>query len=158
MARSEALIRLKAIIRNYKAKLEEHFSKESNQITQYFNTMIAEADEQKKRGFNLDDNIEAVQQKRRSLELEKQARLNELQKKLTLKVDLKLLNALSVAVPKIATPLRLISKRAAESKLMVIWNPLTESVEPMACPQCRNPTLELSQNSRGAIQCALCPK
>lgn len=156
LARSETIIRLKTMMRNYKAKLEAHFNNESDQITKYFDNMIAETVGQKKKTLSLDKDDEATQQKKRSLQLEKQARLIELQKKMTLKVDVKLMNLLSVVIPKIATPLKLTSKRNLSTDLIVVWNPLTETVEPISCPQCQNPTLELMQSSRGIIHCPLC--
>jgi hypothetical protein len=156
LARSEIIIKLRSMMRNYKAKLETHLTQESNQITRYFEGMIAEVEGQKKKTLNIGEDNEAIQQKKRSLQLEKQARLLELQKKMTLKVDLKLMNLLSIVMPKIATPLKLTSRRNLSADLIVVWNPLTETVEPISCPQCHNPTLELTQDSSGVIHCVQC--
>lgn len=156
LARSETIIRLKSVIRNYKAKLEAHLNRESDQITKYFDNMAAEIDGQKKKMLDLDKDDGVIQQKKRSLELEKQARLIELKRKMTLKVDLKLMNFLSVTLPKILTPLKLTSKRHLSTDLFVVWNPLTETVEPISCPYCGNPTLELIQSSQSVIHCGLC--
>ena len=156
LARSETIIKLRPMVRNYKEKLVNHLTQESHQITKYFEGMTAEVEERQKKTLSLGKDSETFQQQKRSLELEKQARLVELRKKMTLKVDLKLLNLLSVVVPKIATPLKLTSKRQAPVDLTVIWNPLTETVEPISCPKCQNPTLELLVNGQGAIHCAQC--
>lgn len=156
LARAETIIKLRPIMRNYKEKLTNHLTQESNQITRYFDGMIAEVEERQKKTLSMGKDNETFQQQKRSLELERQARLVELRKKMTLKVDLKLLNLLSVVMPKIATPLKLTSKRNLTVDLTVIWNPLNETVEPISCPKCRNPTLELVQNSHGAIHCAQC--
>jgi len=156
LARSEAIIKLRSMMKNYKMTLTTHLTQESNLITKYFDGMIAEAEEQKKKTLNLGKDSEVIQQRKRSLELEKQARLIELQKKMTLKVDVKLLNLLSVVMPKIATPLKPTSKHNLSADLIVVWNPLTEIVEPISCPHCWNPTLELIQGSRGTIHCTRC--
>lgn len=156
LARSETLIKLRSMLRNYKTTLATHLTQESGQITRYFEGMIAEVEEQKKKASNLGKDSAAIQQKIRSLELEKQARLLELQKKMTLKVDLKLLNLLSVVIPKIATPLKLTSRHNLPVDLVVVWNPLAEIVEPIPCPQCHNPTLELISGNRGMIHCTQC--
>ncbi|MGA8164609.1 MAG: hypothetical protein WB791_06240 [Waddliaceae bacterium] len=156
LARSEAITKLRSIMRAYKATLTTHFTQESNQITKYFDGMMGEIEEQKKKNVNLGKDTETLQQKKRSLELEKKARLIELQKKMTVRVDVKLLNLLSVVMPKIATPLKLTSKHHLSADLTVVWHPLTEAVEPISCPQCHNPTLELIQGSRGAIHCTQC--
>lgn len=156
LARSEAVTKLRPMMRNYKEKLTGHLTQESNQIIRYFDNMIAEVEERQKKTVSLSKDNEAFQHQKRSLELERQARLAELRKKMTLKVDLKLQNLLSVVMPKIATPLKLTSKRNVTLDLTVIWNPLSEIVEPISCPKCQHPTLELVQNSQGAIHCVQC--
>lgn len=156
LARSETVNKLRPMMRKYKEKLTTHLSQESNQISKYFEGMIAEVDERQKKNTTVNTDGDPFQQQKRSLELERQARLLELQKKMTLKVDLKLLNLLSVVMPKIATPLKVTFKRNLSVDLTVVWNPLNETVEPISCPHCRNPTLELVPGKRPTIQCPQC--
>ena len=156
LARAETVVKLRPMMRNYKEKLAHHLMQESNQIAKYFDGMLSEVEERQKKSAASGKEGEAFSHQKKSLELERQARLVELQKKMTLKTDLKLLNLLSVVMPKIITPLKLTAKRHAAVDLKVIWNPLSQSVEPIACPQCGSPTLEFVQASQGAIQCAQC--
>ena len=158
LARSETLIKLRSMIRTYKEKLTEHLFQESNQIIKYFDNMVVESEERQKKASALSKDNNAFQQQKRSLELEKQARLIELKKKMTLKVDLKLLNLLSVVMPKFVIPLKLTSKRNFSIDLPVVWNPLSGIIEPILCPQCHKPTLELIADKQGLVHCPQCNK
>ena len=155
-ARREAVTKLRSSIRSHKERLTAYLSSETQQIVRYFDEMKTEVDEREKKTPSTES--PKFQEQKRSLELEKQMRLAELQKKMSLKVDLKLLLLLYVVMPKIITPVRLSSKGKGCVETMIVWNPMSNTVEPIACPACCNPTLDIHRTNSGAIGCPQCNK
>lgn len=156
LARVEAFTKLKPMIKAYKKNLSTHLSQETKQITDYFNSLDMELEEQKKKALHLGKEIDPIEKKQKALQLEKKMRIVELQNKMKLKVDLKLLNMLKIMMPKILTPMHVRAKNAPAILVPVVWNPHTSAMEPFICPSCGKPTTELTDGMRGHIHCPQC--
>lgn len=158
LAKGEASEKLRLIMRGYTEKLTIHLLQETDRIRKYFEGMQEELGERRKKVEKESKEAIGIEQQQQSLELEKEMRILDLQKKMTLKVHFKLEQLLFVKLPKILTPARLLPKRGNPSEIAIVWNPHTQAVEPISCPSCHRPTLQLFEGPKSAIQCLQCRK
>ena len=83
-------------------------------------------------------------------------------RKSQLKVQLRLLNLLVIHQPKllvettVSNPAR--KPNPVVTRLEWVWDPLIESVEATACPQCHQPTYELTLTRQGGLGCPACTR
>ncbi len=158
LAKKEALEKLRLITRGYTEKLNVHLVQETDRIRKYFEGMQEELGERKKKAEKESKEVVGIEQQQTSLQLEKEMRILDLHKKMTLKVHFKLEQLLFVKYPKILTPARILPKRGNPSEVVIVWNPHMQAIEPLSCPGCRRPTLQFVEGARGAVECLQCRK
>lgn len=155
-AKMEVVGKLQSLAHQHKEMLSSLLEKETRQISSYFHSLALELGEKKGKFPTESKERNAIEQQIKALHLEKEARLLELRKKMTLKTELKLTNILTVIQPKIQLSIALATRRGYRKESTLLWNPHTSSIEPIACPTCMRPTLELTLSPNGSISCPNC--
>ena len=94
--------------------------------------------------------IQTLLSKRGVNEIERKRRLKEMLDKYTLRTNVGLINLLEVAYPKMVNTVTVVEngdkKSAGESLCVtttIIWDPVTQSPEPLMCSKCAKPTTTL---------------
>jgi hypothetical protein len=91
-------------------------------------------------------------------------RLEELQRKTMLRVQLQLINLLHVKIPRLFLTTRLMPVEGAHGApprpipLNLTWDPLSEKTDAIACPNCQHPTFELRLWRQSALRCPSCER
>lgn len=133
--------------------LEAQFTKEAERIRRYFRDLRNEIEEKQKKK----EEIPSSEEKKRILVLEEKTRLADLRKKISLKVQIKLVNLLNLCQPKLLIPTCIETKRGTMVRTDAVWDPKTMNTEPLECPTCGQPTLDLftAKNSQHIV-CKIC--
>lgn len=95
--------------------------------------------------------------RRDAIDREESLRIAELRKKSAMSVSAKLISVMVVQQPKLLIPMEIAQHGRPPGRLDVVWDPITESVEPVACPGCGRSTFALEMN-RAGIRCGGCSR
>jgi hypothetical protein len=93
--------------------------------------------------------------RREAIDREERLRIAELRQKSTVRVQVKLASMMVVQQPKLLLTTVIIDKSLPMSRLNVVWDPLTEAIEAMPCPNCSQPTFDLEMDRHG-LGCPRC--
>lgn len=106
-----------------------------------------------------DDRRPALEAKRAAITAERQSKLEDVEQKYHLRIQLELLNVAVIAQPKLDLTVE-IRKRAVVVKRVATWDPLLHVVEPLACDVCARPgkSLLLCENGHLAHSDCLAPQ
>ncbi|MDI6768069.1 MAG: hypothetical protein QMD04_00155 [Anaerolineales bacterium] len=101
----------------------------------------------------------ALEAKRAAIIAERQSKLEDVEQKYHLRIQLELLNVAVIAQPKLDLTVE-IRKRAVTVKRVATWDPLLHVVEPLACDVCARPgkSLSLCENGHLAHNDCLAPQ
>ncbi|MBU2610757.1 MAG: hypothetical protein KJ606_07410, partial [Chloroflexi bacterium] len=101
----------------------------------------------------------ALEAKRAAIIAERQSKLEDVEQKYHLRIQLELLNVAVIAQPKLDLTVE-IRKRAVAVKRVATWDPLLHVVEPLACDVCARPgkSLSLCENGHLAHSDCLAPQ
>ena len=105
------------------------------------------------------DRRPALETKRAAITAERQSKLEDVEQKYHLRIQLELLNVAVIAQPKLDLTVE-IRKRAVAVKRVATWDPLLHVVEPLACDVCDQPgkSLSLCENGHLAHSDCLAPQ
>ena len=95
------------------------------------------------------------QDRHASIVREEALRIAELQRKAELRVQIKLVNLLTIYQPKLLLQTRIRPKSGDPLPLHLVWDPQLDLVEAATCPNCAKPTFQL-QADRWGIRCPGC--
>jgi hypothetical protein len=87
---------------------------------------------------------------------EERLRVAELRQKSILRVRLRLLTLLVIQQPKLLVSSVVNSPKKEVGNLELVWDPLTESLEAVPCPECQRPTFALTLNRLSRLACPAC--
>jgi hypothetical protein len=94
-----------------------------------------------------EEQIKALESKRRVNEVEHQRRLQEMVDKYTLRISVRLINLLQIAYPKMVNTVRVMGTTPKGENLQtitsIIWDPFFQSFEPPICSRCGKTTMTL---------------
>ncbi len=161
IARREQVLRTLTGLANLRGReLQERLKKQAARMTQYYDDLLRELDEEAHRARNRDADANAAKfaNRRTTIERERHTRIAELHHKNALTVELELLNFLVVRQPKLAAAATIADKDGAATAIELIWDPLLEAVEPVPCSVCGHPTFALVRRRRGELTCPACGK
>ena len=165
---------LSAEVNTRRHLLQKQVAEQSERMRRYYADLRAELGERIAKSAERGDETESLRLRLATLDREQALRLDELQRKSVLRVQLQLINLLHVKVPRLflacrlapvddkpAPPLRgaAASVRTAAFRaqpLTLTWDPLTEKTDALECPNCQNPTLELRLTAAGTLGCPQC--
>ncbi|MBI3469317.1 MAG: hypothetical protein HY000_40455 [Planctomycetes bacterium] len=177
----DRVVRTLAALANTRSReLSERTSRQITRMTQYYADLRIELEEQRTRAENRQEDLSKFPARREALDREERVRIAELRQKSTLWVNLRLLNLLVIRQPKLLLRARLVrcvqasnssQRTPAERRprlsaasatpevsglVDLVWDPLTESLEAVPCPECHRPTYALDLTRQRVIACTTC--
>ncbi|HSZ59663.1 MAG TPA: hypothetical protein VK797_28730 [Tepidisphaeraceae bacterium] len=129
--------------RDWTTRVEKQIAR----MTDYYAQLRQEAREQAAR----DDNASARAVSRiESIDREEALRTSELRQKSAVRTQVRLLSLLLIEQPKLLIEAHLVDKNGSRGHFQMVWDSLSESMEPIDCPRCGQPTFALDmENPRG---------
>jgi hypothetical protein len=158
----DRVVRTLAALANTRAReLVERLGRQVARMRRYYDDLRAEVEDQAARARNRgDEDRPKFEARRQVLEREERLRIGEIRQKNSLKVHLRLVNLLKIHQPKLL--LQAVVERAgrgtraAPVPLELVWDPLVEGFEAVACPGCGQPTFVLHSTRPGTLTCDAC--
>jgi hypothetical protein len=135
-------------------------AQQRERMTRYFADLRGELNERLEKAQARAEEMDSLRARVEALDREESVRLEELQRKTMLRVQIKLTNVLHVKTPRLFLNARLASKDRmhAAIPLTLTWDPFAEKADALDCPSCRHPTYELRLGRRGELRCPNCDK
>lgn len=163
LAAREAVVRtVKAEVKTGQHEIQTRLVEQTERMKRYYADLRAELSERLEKAKARGEETESLQPRLAALDREEAVRLEELQRKAVLRVQLKLANLLHVKIPRLflivlLSPIE--GKRVGlfrPKPLTLTWDPLAEKTDALDCPNCQHPTYELRLNRFGALTCPSC--
>jgi hypothetical protein len=153
----DRVIRTVSALANVRVReLAERVDRQVARMARYYADMRAEASEQADRARVRGTDLAPLDARRAALDREEQVRTAEIRQKAALRVQLRLINLLIVHQPKLWLEAAAIGPKSLRGRLELVWDPLTEALEAVACPGCAQPTFALEVAPPGRIACPGC--
>lgn len=156
-ARQAAYHELGGTLESLQARLKRFLELDRARLQQYYDDLKKNA---QKRLQKADEaRRPALEAKLAAIEAEHQSKLEDVEQKYHLRVELELINFAVIAQPKLDLPVE-VKKRTATIKRQVVWDVLRHAVEPPACDVCGQPgeTLQLCEQGHLAHADCLAPQ
>jgi len=128
--------------------------KQIARMSAYYAQLRVEADAQAARSSDPAAAARAAS-RREAIDREEALRIAELRQKSAIQVHVGLASVMSVIQPKLLIATTISGKGAISSKLNVVWDPLSETIEAVPCPACGQPTFAFKM-SRNGLTCENC--
>jgi hypothetical protein len=125
--------------------------KQIARMSAYYAQLRTEADEQAAR----DAEPERLERRREAIDREEKLRVAELRQKSSVRAQVELASLMIVQQPKLLIGASIHEKGRAIGQLQVVWDPLLEAIEAVACPVCGQPTFAFRIH-RDRLACASC--
>jgi hypothetical protein len=156
IARDRVLRTVAALANARGRELTERVERQVARMARYYADLRAEAAGQAERARARGGDPAALVARREALDREEQVRTAEIRQKARLHVHLRLTNLLVIHQPKLSVAATVSGPRALREPLELVWDPLTESLEAVACPGCGHPTFALELAPPGRLACPAC--
>jgi hypothetical protein len=124
-------------------------------MSAYYEQLRAEADARAGRARGPAESAERDAARRDAIDREERVRIAELRQKSAVRLNVKLISVMVVQQPKLQIEAAIAQQGRQPARLDVVWDPVTESIEPVACPGCGHPTFGLGAD-RAGLRCAGC--
>lgn len=163
LAARDALVRtVKAEVHSRQQGTLAQLAEQTERMKRYYSDLRAELSERMEKAVASGEEIESPRLRLAALEREENSRLEELQHKAILRVQLKLTNLLQVRIPRLfvtalLSPVK--DKHVGSFRprsVTITWNPLAEKTDALDCPNCQQPTYELRLSRLGVLSCPNC--
>lgn len=128
---------------------------ETTRITRYFEDSRSELDDRAARTSAPEDQIRFSAQ-RAALDREQAGQLADLRRKMSLGVQIRLINLLLIWQPKIHIEARLSMGKLTSDVITLTYDPLQRRLDAPVCPSCSRPTLALRVSGQGRLKCGDC--
>lgn len=153
----DRVVRTVAALANVRGReLSERVDRQVARMARYYADLRAEAAEQAERAQSRGGDMAPVVARREALDREEQVRTAELRQKATLRVRLRLSNLLVIHQPKLWLEATVSGPKSLAARLELVWDPLVEALEAVACPGCGHPTFALEVVPPGRLACPDC--
>jgi hypothetical protein len=156
LARDQALRTIAALANARHRQQSEHTQRQIARMTRYYADLLRELEDQVARASDRDRDIAKFAGRREALEREEKVRVAELRQKSALRVQVRLLNVLVIRQPKLLIHAALQSEKRDAEHLELVWDPLTEALEAVSCPQCQRPTFAFAFSRLNKVACPDC--
>jgi hypothetical protein len=139
-------------------ELRARLAQQREQMTRYFADLRAELNERLEKVQARGEEGDSLLLRVEALNREERLRVEELQRKATLRAQIQLTNVLHVKIPRLFLEAQLVfdENRRAPIPLKLTRDPLVEKTDALACPHCQHPTYELRVGRRGDLRCPQC--
>ncbi len=155
-ARDRVVRTVSALANTRGRELTERVEKQVARMARYYADLRAETSEQAERAKTRGNDLAPVAARREALDREEQIRIGELRQKAGLRVHLRLNNFLIVHQPKLWMEATVTGPKSLTAKLEMVWDPMAEALEAVACPNCGQPTFVLEIAPPSRIACPSC--
>jgi len=153
----DRVVRTVSALANVRGReLTERVDRQVARMARYYADLRAEASEQAERARARGGDLAPLTARREALDREEQVRTAELRQKASLRVHLRMNNFLIVHQPKLWLEATVSGLRSLTGRLELVWDPLTEALEAVACPACGQPTFVLEVAPPGRLACPAC--
>lgn len=142
MARQKIEKKIIPIIKDKQNSLIKRREKEINIINNFYDDTKDEIEESLNKQDLSDEKKKMILDRLKLIEIERERRITELKDKYKIETSLELINSAIISQPKIVFQSKLDGEKLS-SVVDLIWNPLTQSMEPVLCSKCLQPTLNL---------------
>ncbi|MBI3537301.1 MAG: hypothetical protein HY070_07090 [Chloroflexi bacterium] len=160
LAAREAVLRtVRAEVKTRQHQAHARLVEQTERMKKYYADLRAELAERIERATIRGDEVESLHLRQDALNREEALRLEELERKAQLRVELKLTNLLHIKIPRLFISTRVTAKPVPiihPAYLTLTWNTLTEQTDALVCPNCQRPTFELRMNRLGVLHCGEC--
>ncbi len=180
-ARDAVVRTVRAEVKTRTHQMQIRHGGQIERMKRYYADLRAELAERIEKAATRGEEIESLRLREHALDREETLRLDELERKAQLRVQLRLMNLLHVKIPLLFVNARLVaversvasperqpkgqpSKRVAlrptplnpKRTCNLTWNPLIEKTDAVVCPSCQHPTYELRLGRQGELRCPNC--
>jgi hypothetical protein len=155
LAREQVLRTLASLANTRVREVSEHTERQIARMVRYYADLRQELQEQRERAEARKEDLSRFAGRLEALDREERIRVSELRQKSALRVRLRLLQLLVVQQPKFLLRTG-VSVGDFRGELELVWDPLTEGLEPAACPQCHRPTTAWEPTRQGRLLCPAC--
>lgn len=156
----EAVVRtVRAAVHTRQQQTQARLAEQTERMKRYYGDLRAELAERTEKAEARGDETESLELRLDALNREEALRLDELERKAQLRVQLRLANLLHVKVPRLFIYTQVSAKRFATvhpAALTLTWDPLVEKTDALDCPNCHHPTFELRLGGQGGLHCPNC--
>ncbi len=156
LARAQALRTVTALANARHRQQSDHMERQIARMNRYYADLLRELQEQLQRAADRGDDTGKFAGRREALEREEKVRVAELRQKSTLHVQVRLLNVLVIQQAKILIKATVRTDKRDVEPLELVWDPLTEALEAVPCPQCQRPTFAFARTRLGRLTCQDC--
>lgn len=160
-AARDRVVRTLAALANARGReLGDRLGRQLSRMARYYADLRAEVADQADRaeGRGVADSTRFAA-RLEALDREEATRSDELRRKATLRVRLRLITLLVVRQPKLLLRSAVDAPGvAAGGRLDLVWDPLIEALEAVPCPRCGRPTFALEITRQGNLTCPSCSK
>jgi hypothetical protein len=156
--RDRVLRTLSFLANSRRRELEQRVERQVERMDRYYRDLQSELEEGARRAVKRGDDDGKFRPRIEAIDRERRLRISELRQKSQLSLHLRLISLLVVQQPKLMLKchVRLGSGRDP-ANVELVWDPLLEALEAIACPQCQAPTFRLEPAPRGAaLVCPAC--
>lgn len=155
-ARDRVVRTVSALANTRGRELTERVDRQVARMARYYADLRVEASEQAERARARGVDLAPFTARREALDREEQVRTAELRQKASLRVHIRMNNLLIVHQPKLWMEATVSGPRSLTGRLDLVWDPLIEALEAVACPACGQPTLVLEVAPPGRLACPAC--
>jgi hypothetical protein len=153
----QRVARTAAALGNQRAReLLSRLERQVLRMTRYYDELRAEIEELAHRRADTPEEQAKFAARLEAIRREQRLRIAELRQKSSLRVQLKLINLLTVQQPKLLAIAQIAIRQGARGHLQSVWDPLVDAFEAMPCPRCSQPTFELALDRQGQVLCKAC--
>jgi len=157
-AREQVVRTIASLANTRRRELDRRLTRQIGRMKRYYEDLRGELDAQVRRARSRDADVSKFALRREAVDREERLRVAELRQKSALRVQLRLSNLLVVHQPKLLVRSAISSahRPAAAAQLDLVWDPLTERLEAVACPRCGGPTYVFQLDRRSRVACPNC--
>ncbi len=156
LARQQILRSVAALANSRAREMHERLDVQIARLLRYYSDLRQEMEEQLSRARNVEEAQARHRERLTALQHEEQLRVAELRQKNVLRVELRLLQLLRVEQPKLQIQASLQAPEHAPGRLVLIWDPLLETLEAPSCPTCHRPSYSFHLSKQGRVTCDAC--
>ena len=148
-ATRDALSELETPLTTLQDRAARHLKLDRARLTEYYDE-IARGLQQRIERAGATDRLPSLESKLAATQVEREAKLADVEAKHRLRVELELINLQVIGQPKLLLPAR-IEHRSARVQRTVVWDPVLHRIEPLACDVCGGPATRLMLCSGGHL-------
>ena len=152
-ARKSAAAELGDTLANYQKRLRRFLELDRARLNEYYSDLLKDAERRLQKAE--DDRRPALKAKLAAITAERQSKLEDVEQKYHLHIQLDLINLAIIAQPKLDLTVEF-RKRTASVKRTVTWNPLLHRIEPLLCKVCGQSGNSLALCEHGHLAHAEC--